>query len=550
MMNMEKGKRIRFPFSYSIRIYRGWIMLRVVLADDEIKVILLMQKLIDWQSLGYEVVGIANDGLRALELVKEKQPHLLITDIRMPGCDGIDLIRRAKELQPKLHSIVISGYRQFEYAQNALKYGVEDYLLKPLKQEELCGILLRLKDKLGEEAELEFQLKKSGERCQEQLMAALENAVARHESFLNAEQAASEYGFHFAAGSYFAVLVKPDISNAEQYRDGYQMIMHHALEIVRREVHQLADEYAVSVQKEGVAAILFLRNYQAVEVKQAFTKIRKEIEKQRDLFWDIRSTICLGSRKNCLEQMDISMREAMWLCLDRLCRVQPWRDAEAESPALGERYQMDPAQKKRFQEAAECLDEDRFQQELDDSYRCILPRKPLNGQMLEDWFEQIVDAANYGMKQSGNVEDRFSETMREKFWRCTNDIFRLLREGIRQQIQSLKEEKSRKETRPITEAKRYIQQHYQEALRLEDVSSAVGFNATYFSALFKKETGQNFMDYLTELRINKSKELLCADGLSIQDVAEMVGYRDLKYFSRLFKKTTGVSPSDYKKLYK
>lgn len=126
----------------------------------------------------------------------------------------------------------------------------------------------------------------------------------------------------------------------------------------------------------------------------------------------------------------------------------------------------------------------------------------------------------------------------------------MLREGIRQQIQSLKEEKSRKETRPITEAKRYIQQHYQEALRLEDVSSAVGFNATYFSALFKKETGQNFMDYLTELRINKSKELLCADGLSIQDVAEMVGYRDLKYFSRLFKKTTGVSPSDYKKLYK
>ena len=111
MMNMEKGKRIRFPFSYSIRIYRGWIMLRVVLADDEIKVILLMQKLIDWQSLGYEVVGIANDGFRALELVKEKQPHLLITDIRMPGCDGIDLIRRAKELQPKLHSIVISGSR-------------------------------------------------------------------------------------------------------------------------------------------------------------------------------------------------------------------------------------------------------------------------------------------------------------------------------------------------------------------------------------------------------------------------------------------------------
>ncbi|MFR8736276.1 MAG: helix-turn-helix domain-containing protein, partial [Butyricicoccus sp.] len=91
---------------------------------------------------------------------------------------------------------------------------------------------------------------------------------------------------------------------------------------------------------------------------------------------------------------------------------------------------------------------------------------------------------------------------------------------------------------------------YQEALRLEDVSSAVGFNATYFSAMFKKETGQNFMDYLTELRMNKAKELLCSDENSVQDVADQIGYRDLKYFSRLFKKTTGISPSEYKKLYR
>ena len=145
-------------------------MLRVVLADDENKVILLMQKLIDWGALGYEIVGTANDGLRALELVREKQPHLLITDVRMPGCDGIELIQRAKALQPKLHFIVISGYRKFEYAQNALKYGVEDYLLKPLKQEELTGILLRLKEKMGQEAALEFQLKRSGEHQQELLL--------------------------------------------------------------------------------------------------------------------------------------------------------------------------------------------------------------------------------------------------------------------------------------------------------------------------------------------------------------------------------------------
>lgn len=216
------------------------------------------------------------------------------------------------------------------------------------------------------------------------------------------------------------------------------------------------------------------------------------------------------------------------------------------------RYQMDAARKKSFQVAAECLDEGRFVQELDESFRALEALGELNGQMVEDWFRQVVEACLYGMRQSGEIPERFHEELEESFWLCGDmqEVHRLLHKTICAEIRRLGEEKSLREMRPITEAKRYIQQHYQEALRLEDVSSAVGFNATYFSTLFKKETGQNFMDYLTELRISKSKELLCADELSVQDVAEQVGYRDLKYFSRLFKKVTGVSPSDYKKLYK
>ena len=474
-------------------------MLRVVLADDENKVILLMQKLIDWEALGYEIAGTANDGLRALELVREKQPHLLITDVRMPGCDGIELIQRAKALQPKLHFIVISGYRKFEYAQNALKYGVEDYLLKPLKQEELTGILLRLKEKMGQEAALEFQLKRSGEHQQELLLDALLGTAERGTSFLSAGQANGEYGFHFGSGTYAAAVIRVDVPDAESYQDGYRILLRHALEIVRRESGLLTEEFAASLGHAGIAVLLYLRAYHAVEVTQCFTKIRKEIENQRDLFWNVQATVCLGSRRDSLEQAGESMREALWLCRDRLCRPPD-----------------------------------------------------LNGQMVEDWFRQVLEACLYGMRQSGETEAPLEEEMDKRFWHCTDmaAVYRLLRQGIQAEIQRLKEAKALREMRPITEAKHYIQQHYQEALRLEDVSTAVGFNATYFSTLFKKETGQNFMDYLTELRISKAKELLCGEELSVQDVAEQVGYRDLKYFSRLFKKLTGVSPSDYKKLYK
>ncbi len=523
-------------------------MLRVVLADDENKILLLLQKLIDWKRLGYEIVGTANDGLRALELVREKQPHLLITDVRMPGCSGIELIQRAKELQPDLHFIVISGYRKFEYAQNALKYGVEDYLLKPLKQEELTGILLRLSDKLGKEAALEFQLKRSQERQQELLMESLANAAEHQQPFM----AYADEGFRTAGGVCFAALVRVDMAGTTQDPGGHQVILRSALEIVRRELQSLTDVYAAAIRKEGIAIVLRMSAYRTVAVKQCFTKIQKEIEQQRDMFGNLRCTICLGSRQTDFEETILSMRQAMWFCRDRLCHPQSWRDAESERAAFGRRYMMEAAQKKRFQVAAECLDEERFEQELDTCFRAVLSLEDLNGQMLEDWFFQVLEACLYGMQQNGQAEERFSENMEEKFWLCPDaqSAFQLLRQDISRELQRLRDERSLREMRPITEAKRYMQQHYREALRLEDVSSAVGFNATYFSTLFKKETGQNFMDYLTELRISKAKELLCGDTLSVQDVAEMVGYSDLKYFSRLFKKATGVSPSDYKKLYK
>lgn len=453
-----------------------------------------------------------------------------------------------EDLQPDLHFIIISGYRQFEYAQNALNYGVEDYLLKPLKKEELTGILMRLSDKLGEEAALEFQLKRSKERQQDLLLESLGNAAEHQQPFL----AYADEGFYAAEGVCFAAVVRVDLIGAIPNPDGYQVILRSALEIVRRELHSLTDVFAASIRKEGVAVVLRMSAYRTVALKQCFTKIQKEIEQQRDLFGNLRCTICLGSRQTDFMETVLSMRQAMWFCQDRLCHPQSWRDAETEQPEFRQRYMMEAAQKKRFQVAAECLDTARFAQELEQSFQTVMSQPGLNGQMFEDWFDQVLAACLYGMQQDGQAAEGFAIRMRNRFWLCPDakSVFQVLKQDISRELQRLGEERSLREMRPITEAKRYIQQHYQKSLRLEDVSSAVGFNATYFSTLFKKETGQNFLDYLTELRISKAKELLCGETLSVQDVAETVGYSDLKYFSRLFKKATGVSPSDYKKLYK
>ncbi len=114
-------------------------MYRVLIADDEPKVSQLIKNLIQWEPLGLQLVGIANDGIKALEMIEMYRPDIVITDIRMPGFDGIELIKRAKLSHADIDFIIISGYQHFDYAHNAIKYNVKDYLLKPLKNKKLTA---------------------------------------------------------------------------------------------------------------------------------------------------------------------------------------------------------------------------------------------------------------------------------------------------------------------------------------------------------------------------------------------------------------------------
>jgi len=112
-------------------------MWKVIIADDERLICRLIESLIDWEALDMENAGKAENGLEALQMVRDLQPDLLITDIRMPGCDGLELIRQARELSPEIEIVIISGYARFEYAKTAIAYGVGSYILKPVNRDEL-----------------------------------------------------------------------------------------------------------------------------------------------------------------------------------------------------------------------------------------------------------------------------------------------------------------------------------------------------------------------------------------------------------------------------
>ena len=121
--------------------------MKVLIADDEINIILLIKSLIDRKKTAVEIIGEAGDGITALEMVRRLKPDVVITDIRMPGMSGMDLIRHVREEQIPVEFVIISGYSEFEYARSAIQYGVSDYLLKPIKQAELMETLEKIREK-------------------------------------------------------------------------------------------------------------------------------------------------------------------------------------------------------------------------------------------------------------------------------------------------------------------------------------------------------------------------------------------------------------------
>lgn len=131
-------------------------MLKVIIADDEKMICSLISQLLDWEELGYEIIGMAHTGIDALEMITEKKPDVVISDIRMPGYDGLELIKRTKEAGIEAEFVMISGFKQFEYAQNAMKYGVKYYLLKPIEEDKLKEIVQEIYEDIQKRKEHEI----------------------------------------------------------------------------------------------------------------------------------------------------------------------------------------------------------------------------------------------------------------------------------------------------------------------------------------------------------------------------------------------------------
>ena len=199
-------------------------MIRVLVADDEEKVCQLICKLIHWEELEMKLVGTASNGIGSLQMIEAEHPDLVLTDIRMPGYDGMELLKRARIQNPDMEFIIISGYSHFEYAQTAIRYGVSDYILKPVNEEALNATLQKVRQRYMEHQVL---TEKNMEKKKQQV---LDQARVRETLWIDLEYARipqnmealnEKYWYHFQEGKFRTFLIQADVKNNENLSENY-----------------------------------------------------------------------------------------------------------------------------------------------------------------------------------------------------------------------------------------------------------------------------------------------------------------------------------------
>ncbi len=532
---------------------------RVLIVDDEKRIGILVKNLIRWTELGMECIGVYDNGTDALEAVRTSSPDIVITDIKMPQISGLELIQRSQKIKEDLFFIVISGYKEFDYAHKALEFGVENYLLKPIDEDELNQVLEKINIKMGQKDVLEDKVK--------QIMTKGNKIIRRDflRNIIDQSVERIEEPIDFKGNCYRAIDIKCDYTNyANRSRKQDKLLVDQIYQTVEGSFSNCTEECLVC-EKENLHVYCLLNYYvdKKAEFYEALNECvlhMKEYCMQMDQYC---VTIGVGAETNRFENIRFSILESYRAACNRLKYgtgrlifyndimqdVEPHledvlKEAQESFVKAVETYSAETA----VAVIRRVMDADIEGVDMTEYYE-------LSEKILELLLEHIQDFHTEDEKIE-RQEELLDKTMLKKEImdkiQHASDVFelrKLLTDEVRMCIINQKKYLESRSVRPIRVVVDYITKHYGQKLTLEGMAELVDLNPVYFSALFKKEMGVNFSNYLTKIRMDHAKKALIETNESITLIGMSVGYEDQKYFSQAFKKSVGIGPAVYRKMH-
>ncbi|MNW25349.1 Chemotaxis protein CheY [compost metagenome] len=528
--------------------------IKICIIDDIATVVRGLSQRIPWEEHGITVAATASNGEEGLKQIRLVKPDIVLTDIRMPFLDGLEMMRSIQEELPGIKLIFLSGYTDFAYAQEAVKLGAFDFIVKPFTKEQVLESVLKAKEIIERE------------RNQVEQMRGMEKKLRESLPYLRQEfmRLAIRYGIqqerHQQQWDFYGITMKDQdfgvmVAEIDFFADRTAELPVNEVELIRFAVQNIIEETIFRYTKgivfrEKVNQLVIVVNpCEALTMEQLAEHCRENVH----LHTYQTISIGVGTEVKQTSQLAMSYRQAVtalaYTFLTGGNSVYCFEE-EAESRAGHLRYSYE-----KEKELLYCLRsanlpkaEEQLEQMWNEWIACPTRPDPAHVKTLCLELAHSIHRAfseKVSEEEQNDLDRKLSDMNNSTSF---EDLRSQIRELCRQGCEYLKVRQVSDSRILVERAISHIRSHLHQNLSVGDCAKVVHLSPSYFSNLFKKEMGMTLAQYITSQRMERAKELVL-EGLQVQDIASSLGYEDRPYFTELFKRHTGMTPTDFRAKY-
>ncbi|NRF92350.1 response regulator [Paenibacillus frigoriresistens] len=521
-------------------------MIKIMIVDDETIEREALQKIMERGIEGIEVVGHAENGSRAIQLARELEPDLILMDIKMPGLSGLEAIDQIRKQQPMIKYVMVTAYDTFEYARQAIQLGVKDYLVKPSKAQSIVEIIQKVVTEIEQE-KLLMEVRTAQSRNMQRLLPIVEADVVTQLLFDHIHEVHLDEMLKLIpreeSQAYFVIVVsiiplgKRDNEESDASMPSLQF--EEIYRAFKEQFRAVANGWIGPMSAMQIPVVVFTQSQksyrsQAVSMVQRLFQLSR-ISKIYQLF------VGIGDVYHSLKDVRSSYHEA--LLASRNLDLPAKHCFYEAAPRQNEDQQVSAFVEKRIVEEARRGNWLRLEYEI----LQVIQRYELAGVALvtvqQKVYELLFVVSRLMLEMGVHVDPQDAFSQKSTYQQLKRQVI----DCIQGMTKAYLEVKVQLEPDMMLQIKQYIQKNAHEDISLEMVSEQVRLSPHYVSRMFKEQVGTNYIDYLTECRIERAKNLLCDPEKSLKEITFEIGYSDPNYFSRVFKKMTDISPSEYRK---
>jgi two-component system response regulator YesN len=528
--------------------------MKLLIADDDRQIVEGIKEGIDWKSLGIDEVLPAFNGIEAFELFQSRLPEMVITDIRMPGMDGLELLRRMKERMPAVKTAIISGYSDFEYLKKAIQFGTVDYELKPVKVRSLIQLIRKMKDDIIKEKVSEENYNKYLESHKEKFISELLDGRMSDRNII-LEGLRQYYDFD-GRGTLLCAVMEIDHYRAGYVRnekcagekpEAFVMEYIRGCGLSRSETLFLkTDENIFTFIFRTVDSALYMNRLKD-DLANRTACLNSELEKQTGL------TVSAGiSSAGTVNDIPAIYRQAIAALKGKLYSGTRSVNYPVEPAVQEKNYFVSAITEEYVRSHMQNLDFDAVLSSIRNDFETIARERCCNKSGIANFCMFLVNILIPAMRESSSDFEEYINSRMDGIGNISSfETIGEYREFVlglyKEAFLRYSDSKKSRRSMAVQKAMDYIAKNYNTDLTVEILARRAGKTPNYFSHIFKKELGISFTEYVNKIRIEKAKELILHSNLLIYEIGERVGYRDYVYFTQIFKKNEGYPPTELRK---